>query len=159
VELSILVMIAGAFLFFGLALVIWGSTWMTLAKKKESDIYEALEEQIGALRHSLYSLSGKVDGLIIAAKVAEKMADRAFTMASSANVANGIIQRALHSRPPGLGKSQQLKDQVARKKLEDLFGRDEMEFLKPLLSEEELELLEEAQEKMRKAELNGKVTQ
>ena len=158
-ELNILLLISGSFLFFGIGLLIWGNAWMNLARRRESDIYETLEEQISVLRHSVYSLSGKVDGLIIAAKVAEKTADRAFTMASSANVATGIVQRALSSRGPVLTKTQEFKDHIARKKLEDLFGKDEMEFLKPLLSEEELELLEEAQEKMRKAELNGRVAQ
>lgn len=158
-ELSILGLIAGAFLFFGLALVVWASGWIALARRKESDIYDAIEEQIEVLRRSVYSLSGKVDGLLISAKVSEKTADRAFTMASSANVANGIIQRAMYSRPSQLTKSQEVKDQVARKKLEELLGKDEVEFLKPLLSEEELDLLEQAQETMRKAELNGKVEQ
>lgn len=158
-ELSIFGLISGAFLFFGLAIFVWGVAWMNLAKRRESDIYDALEEQIGSLRNSVYSLSGKVDGLLISAKVSEKTADRAFTMASSANVANGIIQRALYSRPKSLGKTQEVRDQVARKKLEDLFGKDEVEFLKPILSEDELDLLEQAQEAMKKAELNGKVHQ
>lgn len=158
-ELIVTILSINAVLLFSVGVVVWAFVKIHTAKVRDSEIEEELERNVKALSRSVYSLSGKVDSLIIAAKVSEKTADRAFTMASSANVASGILQRALSQRPYPLSKEQQAKDQVARKKLEDLFGNDEIEFLKPLLSDDELELLEEAREKMRRAELNGKVEQ
>lgn len=128
--------------------------------KKSSEVaitYFSLQREIVLLRKSLKGLSGKVDKVMLDAKLATKMAERAFTLASSANIASAILQKNLNGRIRTVSPQQATKDELAKKQLKELFGKDEMEFLKPILTDEEIELYEEAKRQTEKAKANGVV--
>ncbi len=106
---------------------------------------------------NLARLKGVADKALFKARISEKLAERAFTLASSANVGVSIVSSALGTRPKPLTKEQLLQNEVATEKLKDLFGQDEAEYLKPLLDDEEVELLESAQKQYEKAKAKGKI--
>ncbi len=117
----------------------------------------SLQREVVILRRALKELNGKMDKVMLSAKLADKMAERAFTLASSANVASAILQRNLSGRSRIISSQQGTKDELAKKQLRELFGKDEMEFLKPILTDEEIELYEEAKRQTEKARSNGVV--
>lgn len=100
---------------------------------------------------------GHANKAVIAAKIAEKMAERAFSLASSANVGVGLLSKSLVTRPKWISKSQAVKDEVVQKQVENLFGEDTSEWIKPLLDDDELSILEEAKRQTEKARKNGRI--
>lgn len=102
------------------------------------------------------SLEGRMAKVEINSKIAEKMADRAFNMASSANLGVIALQKAL-AVPRLLTKEQGQRNELAKKNIDALFsGEDALDFLKPIATEEELLAIEKIQEQKRKEMLNGK---
>lgn len=104
---------------------------------------ELLELQ---LKKKMDKIEGQMEQVRRAAAISEKLADRAFSLASSANVGLGILSKSLAVRPRHLSKEQSAQNQKAKEQLADLFGMEEYEYLKPLLNDEELDILEKAQE-------------
>lgn len=112
------------------------------------------------LRSSVVRMWKEMDGQLtqywIKAKLAEKTADRAFNMASSANLATVALAKALQA-PRIMTKAQGQRNEIAKKQIDALFsGEDIMDFLKPIASEEELLAIETIQENKRKEMQNGK---
>lgn len=100
-------------------------------------------------------LEGKLDKYYLTAKLAEKMADRAFNMASSANVGIVTLQKAL-AVPRLMTKKQGTQNEVAKNGIDKLFTKEgNMEWLRPILSDEENDLLDEAEALRNKEIMNG----
>lgn len=100
--------------------------------------------------------NGFLGKYLIKTKLAEKTADRAFNMASSANLATVALAKALQA-PRIMTKEQGQRNEIAKKQIDALFsGEDIMDFLKPIASEEELLAIETIQENKRKEMQNGK---
>jgi hypothetical protein len=90
------------------------------------------------------------------AAIAEKTADRAFNMASSANLGVIALQKAL-AVPRLLTKEQGQRNELAKQNIDALFsGSDALDFLKPIATEDELLAIEKIQEDKRKQMLNGR---
>lgn len=109
--------------------------------------------------HLDYNISKRVQGVmeqaLFKAKLAEKMADRAFNMASSANVGIAILQKAL-ATPRLMTKQQGLQNEVAKNGVDKLFSRGgSFDYLRPILSDEENDLLDQAEELHRQQTMNG----
>lgn len=100
---------------------------------------------------------GLIQQLTIEAKVTKKLAENAFRMASASNVSVSILSKGIGARPKFISKEQLVSEAVAKGKLEDLFGNEEAEFLKPLLSDDEIELIDEARKQYEKAKAKGEV--
>lgn len=114
-----------------------------------------IEQKITPVSYDMKRLEGRFNKVLIASKVSEKTANRAFALASSANVGIGVLSKTLTSRPKIVGKTQIVKDQAAKAALGDIFGGEESEWLKPLLTDDEIELLEEANRQANKSRQNG----
>lgn len=100
---------------------------------------------------------GKLSKVIIDSKVATKMADRAFNMASSATLGVVGLQKSL-AVPRLLTKEQVTRNQLAKQEVDKLFTTPgSMEWLKPILSEQDLDILEKAEDSFLKNQ-NGKMT-
>lgn len=99
-------------------------------------------------------LLGKLNRVEIQSKLAEKMADRAFNMASSANIGIVSLQKALVV-PRLMTKQQTQQNQVASKGVEKIFSSGgNFDWLRPILSDDELEILDKAEEEKNRQE-NG----
>jgi hypothetical protein len=100
--------------------------------KAESELNKRFERLIGLYQKQV------IDG-----KVAQKMAERAYSLAGSGVLGVGQIQKALSTRPPRHSYEQALKN---RSVLEDLAKREDesIDWLEPTLTEEEREILEDA---------------
>lgn len=86
---------------------------------------------------------GKAEQALIKAKIAELFAERAFNMASTANLGVIALQKTLHV-PKIVDRQQTLKNKYAKAEVDKLFTTNGgFEFLKPILDDEELEMLEE----------------
>lgn len=86
---------------------------------------------------------GKAEQALIKAKIAELFAERAFNMASTANLGVIALQKTLHI-PKIVDRQQTLKNKYAKAEVDKLFTTNGgFEFLKPILDDDELELLEE----------------
>lgn len=88
---------------------------------------------------------------IVKASVATKTAERAFSLASSANIACMALQRTLSVRPTWVSKQQMLKNEVAQKEVEEVIGGKKMtgdmsdfEWLYPVLNDEERQIVDNA---------------
>lgn len=98
---------------------------------------------------------GKLDQAQIKAAIAEKMADRAFSMASSANLGIVALQKALVA-PRLITKPQLINNQLAKKGVDQLFSIDnEIEFMRPLMTDDEIEVYEKMKKEKEKAAMNG----
>ena len=96
---------------------------------------------------------GKLEKAQIRASIAEKMADRAFNMASTANLGVVALQRAL-AVPRLLNKAQVQSNQLAKNGVDKLFNTSGgFDWLKPILSDEELDILEEAEKLKNKTDM------
>lgn len=100
------------------------------------------------------AIQGQLDKLHIKAKIAEKTADRGVALANAANIATIAIQRSLFSKPRFPTKDAIQRDALARKKVKDILG-GEYEYLKSVMTDEELDILEKAQEHQLKFGENG----
>lgn len=100
------------------------------------------------------AMEGKVKQVRVEAKIAEKMADRAFNMASTANLGVVALQKAL-AQPRLLTKPQVTQNQVASEGVNRLFNTGgSFDWLKPILSDEDLEVIEEIERK-KEEQMNG----
>ena len=86
------------------------------------------------------AIKGEIDQYTIIAKVAQKMADRAFNMASSATIGVVALQRSL-AIPKPVTKQQGLQNKLASEQVDALF-KDE--WLRATMSPEEIDLLEKS---------------
>jgi len=125
----------------------------SLSKRKRI----VLEYQAKPNNHELKKSIGQAHKALITAKIAEKTAERAFSLASSANVGVGVLSRALATRPKWISRDQTIRDEVAKKQLGELFGEDQSEWIKPLLDDDEIALFDEAKRQAEKARKNGKI--
>lgn len=83
--------------------------------------------------------------MYLSSKIAEKMAERAFNMASSANLGVVALQKSLQV-PRIATKQQTLQNQLAKDNVDKLFSsKGTFDWLRPILSEEELEVLDKVE--------------
>ena len=88
-------------------------------------------------------LRGRANEVVLTAKLAEKMADRAFNMASSANLGVIALQKSL-AQPRLMTKHQTVRNELAKNEVDKLFTTEgSFDFLRPILSDEENDLLDE----------------
>jgi hypothetical protein len=96
------------------------------------------------------------DELFVEAKVTEKLSSRAFNLANSATLGVVALQKAL-AVPRVLTKEQGELNAVAKEEVDELFKvGGTMEWMKPLMSEDELDAYEKAQALAEAEKLNGK---
>ncbi len=101
--------------------------------------YEVLYDKIG----------GKLDKMYTRAVIAEKMAERAFNMASSSNLGVVALQKAL-ALPRLMTKPQVKQNELAKNSVDKIFSSDgKFDWLRPILSEEDLDILDKAEEEFR----------
>ena len=106
-------------------------------------------------RDMMNEMEGKRNSATIRASVAEKMADRAFNMASSATIGVVALQKAL-TVPRLLTKQQGQINQLAKDEIDELFKvKGAQEWLKPLMSDEELDILEKAEAEAERQRMNS----
>ena len=98
---------------------------------------------------------GKLDRMYIRSVIAEKTADRAFNIASSANLGVVALQKAL-ATPRLMTKAQSQRNGLAKKEVDALFSTGgTFDWLRPILSDEELEILDKVEEQKAKEGLNN----
>lgn len=105
-----------------------------------------LSEQLTDLqrqaRKAVARLEGRGTSVVLRSKLAEKMADRAFNMASSANLGVIALQKSL-ARPVLLTKTQATANQLASNEVDKLFSSNgRFDYLRPLMTDEEIEIIE-----------------
>lgn len=89
---------------------------------------------------------GLLEKAIRRAAVAEKLADRAFSLASTASLGVLALQKTLAVRPRIVSEDQRKRNELAKAKLDELFGNSGgFEWFRPILSDEELDVLDKAQ--------------
>lgn len=102
-------------------------------------------------------IRGELQQTQIRAKIAEKTADNAFRMASAANLGVVALQGTL-KMPRLMTKTQGTRNALANKEINKLFGSgDSMDFLRPLLTDADLDILDKIEEQKRKENLNGEM--
>lgn len=112
-------------------------------------------QSVEVVRVPTKEFDGRLTKMYIAAKVAEKTAERAFNMASSATLSCIAIQKSLQT-PKIMTKKQLEKNLLAKTQVDKILGDDDMfTWLRPVLGEEENEVLDQVLEEKRKAEYNG----
>jgi hypothetical protein len=95
-------------------------------------------------------LRGILSKVQIDSKIAEKFAERAFNLASAANLGIVALQKSL-ATPRIMTKEQVVKNTLAKEQIDELFtGGGSMDWLRPILSDEELEILDKAEEERNK---------
>lgn len=111
------------------------------------ELYKSTLNTVDARLHRIdRQLCGKLDSYRVKSAVAAKLADRAFSMASSANVALVSLSKALQTRPQRYTKQDLTADQMVSKKVNDAVGANIGEWLRPVMSDAELDLLDKAQD-------------
>ncbi len=97
---------------------------------------------------------GLIEKAVRRGAIAEKFAERAFSMASSASLGVIALQKALLVPRP-LTKPQATANRLAKKEVDSLFSNEGgWEFMKPYLDDNDLEVVERLEEEKRKA-MNG----
>ena len=93
---------------------------------------------------------GKSAATLLKAKSAEMLGQRAFNLASSANLAVMALQRTLQVRPAYLPKRNQVANEVGQDKVMEAVGGTAdysgFDWLYPVLDEEERDLIDKARE-------------
>lgn len=113
-----------------------------------------LDQIKSAAENAVNKKLGLTEKLIIKAAIAEKTADRAFNMASSANLGVVALQKAL-AVPRLMTKQQGLQNKFAKNEVDKLFnGEGTFDWLRPILSDEELEIIDKAEE-LKERQMNG----
>lgn len=98
-------------------------------------------------------IKGYLDKIHINCKIAEKMAERAFNMASSSTLGVVALQKSL--QVPKLATKQQVqRNQLAKNEIDKLFTTvGTFDYLRPILSDEENDLLDKMEaEKLKNGE-------
>lgn len=121
--------------------------WLDFLENKFAKGYKEMRERFD-------KLDGVQKKTQISAKIAEKTADRAFNMASSANLGVVALQKAL-AVPRLMTKQQGLQNKFAKNEVDKLFnGEGTFDWLRPILSDEELEIIDKAEE-LKERQMNG----
>jgi len=103
----------------------------------------------------LKKLNGKIDKMYICTKVAEKFAERAFNIASAASLGVVALQKSL-SVPKIMTKPVAQRNILAKDEVDRLFTTEgNFDFLRPILSDEELDVLDEIEKDKYKNMKNG----
>jgi hypothetical protein len=93
-------------------------------------------------------MTGVADQTRMRSRMAEKFSERAFSLASSANLACMAIQRTLQVRPQYVVKNQQIANEVAQKTVMEKVGGSKdysgFDWIYPILSDEDRDLLDKA---------------
>lgn len=106
-------------------------------------------------RRTNKQMCGIADQVLIKSSIATKMADRAFNMASSANLGVVALQKAL-AIPRLINRGQSKLNELAKNSVDELFTtQGEYDWLKPLLNDNDLELLEEIERKKLKDQMKS----
>lgn len=112
-----------------------------------------ISDQVEMLKGQLVHKSNQLEGLLLKTKVeslvAKKLSERAFTLGSQSQVTIAGIASLLQRRPQPLSKEELAKNEVIQQRIREAFGEEQYEYIKPLMSDEELELLDEVLEKKR----------
>lgn len=118
----------------------------TLASHMDESLLDAQKE----LTQAIDSLRGEAAKVSIKASIAEKYADRANTLASSANIGVAILQRGFQVKKIPNTPAQDLKNKHV---LSELIKKDAdmFEWLGPVLTEEERKIAEFAQQTMKES--------
>ena len=96
-------------------------------------------------------IRGELKAIHISSKIAEKFAERSFNLASSANLGVMALQKSL-ATPRIMTSQQSVKNQLAKKEIDKMFTTDGgFDFLRPILSDEELDILDGIEEQKLKA--------
>lgn len=96
-------------------------------------------------------VEGKLEKYYISAKIAEKFAERAFNLASAANLGVVALQKSL-ATPKIMTAQQSMQNQLAKKEVDKLFTTDGgFDFLRPILSDEENDILDSIEQQKLKA--------
>jgi len=99
-------------------------------------------------------IQGKLDKYYINAKIAEKMAERSFTMASTASLGVIALQKAL-ATPRYLSKDALKRNELAKREVDKIFSNDgKLEYLRDFATDEEREVLDQIIEKKMNDEIN-----
>lgn len=93
----------------------------------------------------------RLEGLVVQAQIESKVsaaiAERAFNLASAANLAAIALQKTL-ATPKLVNKAQVNRNLIAKAEIDKLFStHGNMDLLRPILSEEEQEILDAIEEK------------
>ena len=100
----------------------------------------------------------KIDKALIRGAIAEKFAERAFSLASSANIGVVALQKTLQTRPRVPSRENLLRNELAKREVDSLFQPSgSFDWLRPILSDEENDLLDQVEEHQKKHG-NGKIT-
>ena len=98
-------------------------------------------------------LYGKIDKMYCRSVIAEKMAERAFNLASSANLGVVALQKSLVV-PRIITKPVAQQNQLAKDQVNGLFSKQAdgsgFDWLRPILSDEELDILDKVEEHNKK---------
>lgn len=90
--------------------------------------------------------SGLAEKAVIKAAIATKLAERAFSLASTANLGIVALQRALQ-QPRILNKEGLQRNALAKQQVDNLFGKgDGFDWLYPVLDDESRDILEKAKD-------------
>lgn len=107
----------------------------------------------------LYAVDRKHCGLIEKAlrraAIADKVAERAFNLASTANLGVVALQRTL-SQPRFVNKQSLTRNALAKKEVDALFGSEGFDWLYPVLDDESRDLLDKAKDHHEKFGMNNK---
>jgi len=119
-----------------------------ISKRKPNIVLEHVIEKTSD------KIKGKFEKTHIKAVIAEKMAERAFNLASAANLGVVALQKTL-TRPIMMTKQQGTRNELARKEIDKIFSTEgNFDFLRPILSDEELDVLDSMEHEKNKA-VNG----
>lgn len=124
------------------------AVWQThrhLAVKTEA-FKDLLERRMSDLvRRSSQHHRDMRDDVLVETRITEKLASRAFNLANSATLGVVALQKAL-AIPRPLTVEQGALNKVAKDEVDELFKvGGTMEWMKPLMTEEELDIYERAQ--------------
>jgi len=112
-----------------------------------------LSDQIEVIKGDVTHKTNKTEGQLLGTKieslVAKKLSERAFALASQSQTTIAGIASLLQRRPPPLTKEELAKNEVIQQRIREAFGEEQFEYIKPLMSDEELQLLDEVIEKKR----------
>lgn len=103
-------------------------------------------------------IKGELRQAQIRAAIAEKFAERAFNLASSANLGVIALQKSL-ATPKLMTAQQSIKNQLAKKQIDNIFETSSgFDYLRPLLSDEDNDILDSIeQQKLKAAARNGAI--